>query len=214
MLRIVTGPFHPDLELALVGEVRALKTADALTPLTIIVPSDSLRRRLTWLLCAEQGCALLDVRFLTFYQFAVRLLQESAAFDPAFHTRQLDPPTPGTPLHPPTPELAKTSSLPVGRAVSPVARAGQDQLLARLRSAFFFRELVHQLLRRDAGPDPSRWAHLADMPGAWAALLATLNDLKDAGVAPEAAGEALSQSQFEGATGIEALMTLYRAFLD
>ena len=83
MLRIVTGPFHPDLEQALVEEVRHLKASDPLAPLCIVVPSDPLRRRLQWLLCIEQDCALLDVHFLTFFQFAVRLLKEAGSFEPA-----------------------------------------------------------------------------------------------------------------------------------
>jgi hypothetical protein len=109
MLRIVTGPFHPDLELALVDEVRTRKAADPLTPLTIIAPSDSLRRRLTWLLCAEHRCPLLDVRFLTFYQFAVRLLEEASRSDSFFQPPSGHPPAPSTPGravspgHPPAP---------------------------------------------------------------------------------------------------------------
>ncbi len=79
MLRIVTGPFHPDLELALVEEIRQLKTADAFAPLAIVVPSGSLQRRLKWLLCAEQQLALLDVHILTFHQLALHLYREQSA---------------------------------------------------------------------------------------------------------------------------------------
>jgi ATP-dependent helicase/nuclease subunit B len=78
MLRIVTGPF-PDLEASLAGEVRQLKAAAPLAPLAIIVPSDSLRRRLKWLLCIEHGHALFDVHVLTFHQLAVRLLEEAGS---------------------------------------------------------------------------------------------------------------------------------------
>ncbi len=82
MLRIVTGPFHPDLELTLVEDVQQIKAADPLASLTIVVPSASLRQRLKWLFCIEHEAALLDVHFLTFFQFALRLLQEAASFGP------------------------------------------------------------------------------------------------------------------------------------
>src|SRR5690349_13967483 len=148
MLTIITGPFHPGLELALVEEVRRLKATDPLTPLTIVVPSDPLRRRLKWLLCVDHQCALFDVHFLTFHQLAARLLQE----------------------------------------------AGIDAV-SRVRPEFFYRELVHQVLLKSASekgetaarPAQWQWTDLADMPGAWGALLATLNDLKDAKVGPERA---------------------------
>lgn len=83
MLRIVTGPFHPDLEAALVEDVRRLKATDPFAPLTIVVPSESLRLRLKRLLCIESGLALLDVHVLTFYQLALRLLTEADSFDPS-----------------------------------------------------------------------------------------------------------------------------------
>ena len=55
MLRIVTGSFHPDLEQALVEEVRSLKS------------SDPLKRRIKQFLCIERGLALLDAHVLTFH---------------------------------------------------------------------------------------------------------------------------------------------------
>lgn len=76
MFTITTGPFHPDLELALVKEVRERKAGDPLTPLAIIVPSEILRRRLQWLFCIEHQSPLLDVHFLTFHQLALRLYEE------------------------------------------------------------------------------------------------------------------------------------------
>jgi len=175
MLKLITGPFHPDLELALVEEVQALKTADPLTPLTIVVPSDPLRRRLKWLLCVDHQCALFDVHFLTFHQLAVRLLEE----------------------------------------------AGIDAV-SRVRPEFFYRELVHQLLlnpplsngEANARPAQWQWTDLADMPGAWGALLATLNDLQDAKVDPERVLDALSQNESDLHADLHPLMRLYRAFLD
>lgn len=79
MLKVVTGSYHPDLETALVEEVRSLKSADPFAPLAIVVPSDPLHRRLTRLLCVEQGLALLDVRILTFHQLALQLANEQRA---------------------------------------------------------------------------------------------------------------------------------------
>ncbi|MEX5216305.1 MAG: exodeoxyribonuclease V subunit gamma [Nitrospira sp.] len=81
MLRIVTGPFHPDLESALVSDLRRLKSPDSLAPLAVIVPSDSLRDHLKRLLCLEQGLSLINVHILTFHQLALRLLSERRPFD-------------------------------------------------------------------------------------------------------------------------------------
>ena len=83
MLSIVTGPFHPDLEAALVSQVRSLKQDDPLAPLAIVVPSQQLARRVKWLLAVEQGRALLDVHVLTFHQLAVTLIGEGRADRPA-----------------------------------------------------------------------------------------------------------------------------------
>ncbi len=83
MLSIVTGPFHPDLEHALVSQVRSLKQDDPLAPLAIVVPSAQLARRVKWLLAVEQGLALLDVHVLTFHQLAVTLIEEGRKEWPA-----------------------------------------------------------------------------------------------------------------------------------
>jgi ATP-dependent helicase/nuclease subunit B len=77
MLSIVTGPFHPDLENALVAEVHSLKQDDPLRPLAIVVPSHQLARRVKWLLSVEQGRALLECHVLTFYQLAMTVLREA-----------------------------------------------------------------------------------------------------------------------------------------
>ena len=175
MLRVITGSFHPDLELALVEEVRTLKAANPLTPLTIVVPSDPLRRRLKWLLCVEHQCALFDVHFLTFHQLAVRLLEEAGI-----------------------------------------------ESLSRVRTTFFYQELVHRLLLKSAldqgetraRPAQWQWTDLAEMPGAWGALLATLHDLKDAKVDAERTLDALSQQESDVHRDLYPLMQLYQAFLD
>jgi len=76
MLRVITGPFHPDLELALVQEIRQLKTDDPLVPVAIVVPSSLLLQRVRELLILEHGLSLLNVHFLTFHQLALRLRDE------------------------------------------------------------------------------------------------------------------------------------------
>lgn len=76
MLRIITGPFHPDLELELVREVRQLKTEAPLAPLAIIVPSSTLSAHLRRVLALEADLPLLNVHFLTFHQLALRLYEE------------------------------------------------------------------------------------------------------------------------------------------
>ncbi len=91
-MKIVTGPFHPDLELALVEEIRQLKTADRLAPLAIVVPSRSLQHRLKWLLCVEQQLALLDLHIFTFHQLAMHLYHEQHALRGAAEGhQQLEP---------------------------------------------------------------------------------------------------------------------------
>src|SRR3989442_10269290 len=77
MLSIVTGPFHPDLENALVAESHSLKQDDPLRPLAIVVPSHQLARRVKWLLSVEQGRALLECHVLTFHQLAMTVLREA-----------------------------------------------------------------------------------------------------------------------------------------
>ena len=79
MLTVATGPFHPDLEAALVSQVRSLKQGEPLAPAAIIVPSAQLARRVKWLLAVEHGLALLDIHVLTFHQLAVALIEDGRA---------------------------------------------------------------------------------------------------------------------------------------
>ena len=79
MFTLLSGPFHPHLESKLVETVQRIKSSAPHTPFAIVVPSESLRRRLQWLLCVEHGCALFDVHFLTFHQLALRLDAERRA---------------------------------------------------------------------------------------------------------------------------------------
>lgn len=76
MLRIVTGRYHPELEAALVEEIRSLKSSDPLTPLAVVVPSEPLRRRVQRLLCLDHRLELLGVHFFTFHQLALHLARE------------------------------------------------------------------------------------------------------------------------------------------
>jgi ATP-dependent helicase/nuclease subunit B len=78
-MRTILGPFHPELEDALVDEIATYKRADLLTPLLILVPSDLLRRRLKLVLSRERQLSLLNVQLLTFHQLACRLHAESGA---------------------------------------------------------------------------------------------------------------------------------------
>ncbi len=75
-MQTVLGPFHPYLEDALVEEILGHKKDSPLSPLLILVPSDSLRRRLKVLLAQERGLSLLNLHILTFYQLSLRLLEE------------------------------------------------------------------------------------------------------------------------------------------
>ena len=76
-MQTILGPFHPDLENALVDEILRHKNADLLCPLLVLTPSDLLRRRLKILLSRERRLSLLNVQLLTFYQLSLRLHAES-----------------------------------------------------------------------------------------------------------------------------------------
>ena len=76
-MRIILGPFHPDLENALAHEILQYKRADLLCPLLILTPSDLLRRRLKILLSRERRLSLLNVQLLTFYQLSLKLEEET-----------------------------------------------------------------------------------------------------------------------------------------
>ena len=75
-MQTILGPFHPHLEDALVEEILKHKKADLLCPLLILVPSDSLRRRLKILLASERRLDLLNLHILTFHQLSLRLFEE------------------------------------------------------------------------------------------------------------------------------------------
>ncbi|HLN86322.1 MAG TPA: PD-(D/E)XK nuclease family protein, partial [Candidatus Limnocylindrales bacterium] len=78
-MRTILGPFHPDLENALVDEIERFKRADPMTPLLVLVPSDLMRRRLKILLSRERRLSLLNLQLLTFYQLSIRLHNERSS---------------------------------------------------------------------------------------------------------------------------------------
>jgi ATP-dependent helicase/nuclease subunit B len=83
MLRIVTGPFHPVLDRALVEDIRSSKADDPFAPLAVIVPSASLVERLKLLLSRHEPHAFLNIHFLTFHQLALRLRDDLATVSEA-----------------------------------------------------------------------------------------------------------------------------------
>lgn len=78
MLRLVTGPFHPALDRALVEDIRSRKAGDPFAPLAVIVPSASLVERLKQVLTGHEPHAFLNIHFLTFHQLALRLRDDLA----------------------------------------------------------------------------------------------------------------------------------------
>jgi len=77
-MQTILGPFHPYLEDALVQELVSYKQKEPLCPVLILVPSDSLRRRLKILLARERRLSLLNVHIRTFYQLSLRLCEDHA----------------------------------------------------------------------------------------------------------------------------------------
>ena len=75
-MQTVLGPFHPHLENALVDEILKYKKDAPLCPLLILVPSDSLRRRLKVLLARERNLSFINLRLLTFHQLSSKLFAE------------------------------------------------------------------------------------------------------------------------------------------
>jgi len=79
MLRLVTGPFHPVLDCALIEGIRSCKIGNPFAPLAIIVPSASLVEHLTQILTRHEPRAFLNIHFLTFHQLALRLRDDLAS---------------------------------------------------------------------------------------------------------------------------------------
>ena len=79
MLRLVTGPFHPVLDYALIEGIRSCKIGNPFAPLAIIVPSASLVEHLKHILTRHEPRAFLNIHFLTFHQLALRLQDDLAS---------------------------------------------------------------------------------------------------------------------------------------
>ncbi len=75
-MKIILGPYHPQLEDALAEEIRARREQDPLAPRVLVVPSETLRRRVKVLLARERGLHLLNFEVLTFYQLSLNLFHE------------------------------------------------------------------------------------------------------------------------------------------
>ncbi len=75
-MKIVLGPYHPQLEDALAQEIRARREQDPLAPLLLVVPSETLRQRIKLFLAHERGLLLLNVHVRTFFQLSLSLFHE------------------------------------------------------------------------------------------------------------------------------------------
>ena len=76
MLHVVTGPLYSDIEDAIVEHLQSFLLQHSVKPLTIVVPSEYARLRLQWVLCTERNLSLFNVHILTFFQLALRLIEE------------------------------------------------------------------------------------------------------------------------------------------
>ena len=76
MLYVITGPLYSDLEDALANHLQSFRSHSPIAPLTIAVPSEFVRLRLQWALCAERDLSLFNVHLLTFFQLALRVVEE------------------------------------------------------------------------------------------------------------------------------------------
>lgn len=77
-MKIILGPFHPQLEDAFVEAIQDFKSSDPLKPLLILVPSDALRRYLIRQLTLKHGLSLVNVSLLNFNQLSKTLYQAVA----------------------------------------------------------------------------------------------------------------------------------------
>jgi ATP-dependent helicase/nuclease subunit B len=110
MLRIFLGPFHYELENALVEMVTEWKQADSFSPVALVVPSQRLCQRLKTLLVIEKGLPLINTHFLTFHQLALRiweaergipdqLISDELFFEDLIRTTLKSSFSPDNPLH-------------------------------------------------------------------------------------------------------------------
>ncbi len=172
MLRLVTGPFHPTLESALVQDLRSLKAQDPFAAVALVVPSDQLRGALKRLLAVTHNLSLLNLHVFSFHQLALHLDRERLLHGPA---------------------------------------SDRDRPVALVTDIFFEHLLQHLGRRHVPQTEALRLSHLP--PGAWAALWASLRDLKDATVDSAVALRAVDEEQFAGADRekLKGLFTLHAA---
>ncbi|NKB80476.1 MAG: hypothetical protein GKS05_00980 [Nitrospirales bacterium] len=161
MLDVFAGLFHPSLETAFTQQIRACKAAQPFELIAIVVPSESLRARLKWLLCYEQQLSFLNIHFLTFSQLTHRILE--------------------------------------------VEGVSLDQ---SIRSPVFFKEMLRHVLHGER-QEVQAWAGVADIPGAWAALWATIQDLTHARLDVQSVLDVIAQSDQLSASNIVPLIRLY-----
>jgi ATP-dependent helicase/nuclease subunit B len=168
MLKVVTGPFHPSLETALVELIRRLKTADAWGRIAVVVPSTPLLDRIRRLLAIDHQLSLLNVHLLTFHQLALRVADE---------------------------ERHRTRGGPL-----------------RIVDDLFFEHLIRHVLTKPQS-ESSAFRRLGDSCGTWAALWSAIRDLKDGGVDPDTALQALAEGCFgdEDRDWLQALFSLQAA---
>ena len=88
MLHIVTGPLYADLEEVFAQHLHSFRVHTPFTPCTIVVPSKHIRLRLQWAFCAERDLSLFNIHVLTFFQLALRLVEEQGP--PVSDTLQSD----------------------------------------------------------------------------------------------------------------------------
>ncbi len=184
MLRIVTGPFHPDLERALTEEIRRLKETDPLAPFAIVVPSKLLLDRLRRLLVLDAKLPLLNVHFLTFHQLALRLYEEGRG--------QSAPPDKMPEVHAPLPP-------------APMLLV-EDLFFEQLLRQLVRRPLPGVELLRQFGQTAGTWSAL------WATVRDLKDAAVDPAVALRAVGEGLFDP--EDTPKLQALITLYAAVLE
>ncbi|MFO0773612.1 MAG: PD-(D/E)XK nuclease family protein [Nitrospiraceae bacterium] len=183
MLRLVTAPSPSDLQPRLIEAITAAKLGAPFAPVTILVPSHWLVDHLRQA-CAQAVSTLVNVRIWTFHQFAVRFREELI-----------------------------TTTLPRGetrvdathdQSPSPASLTVVDQL--------FYEHTIGRLLGRQSEEFTPLHA-IGQAPGTWAALWATIRDIREAQVDPEAARRAVIEQYFgpDDHEWLHALFTLSAA---
>ncbi|MBA3753489.1 MAG: PD-(D/E)XK nuclease family protein, partial [Nitrospira sp.] len=173
MLRLVTGPFHPTLESALVHDLQVMKAHDPLAGVALVVPSDQLRRSLKRLLALTHDLSLLNVHIFSFHQLALHLDRERLVCE---------------------------------------SLSGKTTRRIALVTDVFFEQLVQHLGQRNV-PQTEALRLSQLHPGAWAALWASLRDLKDATMDSAVVLRAVEEEQFdpEDREKLKGLFILYAA---